>query len=126
MDVKGRSQGERATESYKIIAGFSGKGKIDPSERGGGAASESKGHSVGFRGSSFLDSSEHSQMSPFPFQFSRSLSLKVGTCTNICCQSFLLLLPKDPRYIVVYSRCDKCLWLWSRSHSLSINIPTFM
>ena len=40
--------------------------------------------------------------------------LKIGTWTNVCCQScllfFSLLLPKSPQYIVVYSSCE-CLWL---------------
>lgn len=50
--------------------------KRQTSDRGGGTISESKGYSGGFRGSSFSDSSEFSQMShshsssqgPFPYQ----------------------------------------------------------
>ena len=48
--------------------------------------------------------------------------LKIGTWANICCQSSffrLLLLPKVPQYIVVYSSCE-CLWLCYVGRHLSV------
>ena len=48
--------------------------------------------------------------------------LKIGTWANICCQSsffLLLLLPKAPQYIAVYSSC-RSFWLCYVGRSLSM------